>query len=110
MVFVSTTGESSLLQAEEGMPIGVIPDVVFSNYERQIGDGDCFAIYSDGVTEARDRKRAEFGTESLSRSVKEKRQFSSKEISEKIVKELECFVGRAPQHDDITLIVIKAAS
>ena len=100
-------GFERLLNSEGGMPIGVLPGVSFSSAETLLGVGDVFAFYSDGVTEARNRKKEEFGTEALTKTLRENASLSAKEILARVVSALERFMGKAEQHDDITLIIVK---
>lgn len=109
-VHVDAGGRSELLQAEEGMPIGVMPGIPFANFEQPLKAGDVFALYSDGVSEARNRKKDEFGIEALQRVMTAARAGSSAQILEATVAELNRFMGKADQHDDITLIIIKVNS
>jgi len=107
VVAVRSASGAELISADDGMPIGVLPGATFADHEIDLGAGDCFALYSDGVSEARNRRKEEFGMEALERAITERRQGSAKEILDHTVEELQKFMGRADQHDDITLIVIK---
>ena len=46
-------GRTELLNTKGGMPIGVMEGVSFTASERTLADGEVFAFYSDGVSEAR---------------------------------------------------------
>jgi sigma-B regulation protein RsbU (phosphoserine phosphatase) len=71
--------------------------------------GDVFVLYTDGVTEAMDREQELFGESRLRRIVEEHGHLRSAELRERILREVESFVGDANQHDDLTLILIKVA-
>lgn len=107
VVSVSAAGESKQLEADGGMPVGVMAGVPFMNAEVDLRPGDCFALYSDGVSEARNRKSAEWGIEALEACVKEFRARPAAEILKATLEKLTGFMYRAEQHDDITLMVIK---
>ena len=64
-------------------------------------------MYTDGVTEAMNLKEEMFGLERLEQLAKGFSKASSDEIVDKIQKAVLEFEGKAPQHDDITLIVVK---
>ena len=100
-------GQSSLLNAEEGIPIGILPGVSFANFSRSLSSGDIFAFYSDGVSEARNKKTEEYSVERLQAVIAEFRQLTAEGILEKTEEDLNKFMGKAPQHDDITLIIAK---
>jgi serine phosphatase RsbU (regulator of sigma subunit) len=69
--------------------------------------GDVFVLYTDGVTEAMDMDGELFGDSRLRRIVEEHGHLRSAELRERILREVESFVGEADQHDDLTLILIK---
>ena len=106
-VLVRQEGTSQLLNVEDGMPIGVMGGISFSNFEMDLKNGDCLAFYSDGVSEARNIKKEEFGVEALQQIMAENRTTTSQEILDKAVSKLNFFMGKAEQHDDITLIIVK---
>jgi sigma-B regulation protein RsbU (phosphoserine phosphatase) len=72
-----------------------------------IKDGDCLALYSDGVDEARNIRKEEFGVKTLQRIMVDNRSRSSQEILDQAILKLNAFMGKADQHDDITLIIVK---
>ncbi len=69
--------------------------------------GDVFVLYTDGVTEAMDGDGELFGDSRLRAIVEEHGHLRSAELRERILREVEAFVGEADQHDDLTLILIK---
>ncbi|HTL71195.1 MAG TPA: SpoIIE family protein phosphatase [Candidatus Eisenbacteria bacterium] len=107
LVCVDGEGKASLVTAEEGMPIGVLAGVPFADQEIPVRENDCFALYSDGVSEARNRKKDEWGVEALQQAMAEARTGTAPQILEAVVEKLNLFMGKADQHDDITLIIVK---
>ena len=73
----------------------------------QLKAGDVLALYSDGVTEAQNAAEEELGETRLNEILEKTKDDSAKEIVERIVAEIDRFAADAPQHDDITLLVIK---
>lgn len=109
MSWVSQNGESGFIEPDRGMPIGLVEDSEFSNHERGLKSGDCFALYSDGISEARNRRKEEFGTQALQEILLEHRQLSAAGLLEKVVERIHDFVDKAEQHDDMTLIIVKTS-
>ncbi|MCG3175788.1 MAG: hypothetical protein MOGMAGMI_00721 [Candidatus Omnitrophica bacterium] len=110
VVQVAADGTSQLLSAEEGMPIGVMPGMPFAAFSGRMTAGDCYAFYSDGVTEARNRRKDEWGVETLQKIMSKHHTEGAGAILERSVEELKKFMGKAEQHDDITLIVVKVGA
>lgn len=72
----------------------------------QLEKGDLVLFYTDGVTEAHDMNFRLFSEERLMRFLREEGDGKVDEIADKLLEEVHIFAGKAPQHDDITLIVM----
>ncbi len=69
--------------------------------------GDVLALYTDGITEAMDSGSDLFGDDRLSRLIAEHGHLDTADLRERILREIEAFVGGEDQHDDMTMILIK---
>jgi sigma-B regulation protein RsbU (phosphoserine phosphatase) len=69
--------------------------------------GDIIVLYTDGITEAMNADSELFGDQRLSQIVEEHGHLESGELRERILREIEAFVGGADQHDDMTMILMK---
>ena len=72
-----------------------------------LSPGDVIVLYTDGITEAMNPESDLFGEARLSRIVEEHGHLESGELRERIMREIEAFVGSADQHDDMTMILLK---
>ncbi len=94
-----------------GMALGIDSGSVFNrvtgDFFLTLEQDDCLILYTDGVTEALDRQGMEFGMENLMRSIHSSASEGAAGIISKLTEDLRAFVGTHPQHDDITLIVIR---
>jgi serine phosphatase RsbU (regulator of sigma subunit) len=72
-----------------------------------LAPGDVIVLYTDGITEAMNASSDLFGESRLSRIVEEHGHLDSGELRERILREIEAFVGDADQHDDMTMILMK---
>lgn len=95
--------------SELGFAVGMEPDI--SSYvgtrEFPFGKDDTIVLYTDGVTEAINEKGEFYGIERLCESVLKKRQYDATALSNAAVDDLFQFIGKAPIHDDISVVVIK---
>ncbi|MCK4518701.1 MAG: CHASE2 domain-containing protein [Candidatus Omnitrophica bacterium] len=91
----------------KGMPLGLMPGVEFDEKDFTLSGGDVLVYYTDGVTEARSVKSEEFGFELLKEIIKREHNKSAQGILNAIKDEIRRFSAKAPQHDDITIIVLK---
>jgi putative ABC transport system permease protein len=92
-----------------GIIIGMFP---VANYEEAVVDlrpGDVLLAFTDGVTEALDTAGEEFGEDRLKTLVRRVASLPIQEITATISQELRDWIGTAPQHDDLTFIVVKVS-
>ena len=73
----------------------------------QLQPGDVIVLFTDGITEAMNGESDLFGDARLRRLVEEHGHLESGELRERILREIESFVGGADQHDDMTMILMK---
>ncbi len=72
-----------------------------------LDNGDLAVFFTDGISEAMNEVDDCFGEARLSRLVEEHASLSPNELRERVLREIEAFVGAAPQHDDMTIILLK---
>ena len=106
--FVKNNQKIEEIDTKGGMPIGVMEDVGFDNKEIAVTKGDVLFLYSDGISEAMDKKHKEFGLGRVKDILMANHGSSAAEIMQKVLDEIAKFSKGAPQHDDMTVIVIKA--
>jgi serine phosphatase RsbU (regulator of sigma subunit)/HAMP domain-containing protein len=70
--------------------------------------GDTFVFYTDGISEAMNDQKEEFGEERLLELVAKTDHHSAQQIRENIIDAVDHFVKDAPQYDDITMVILKA--
>jgi len=69
--------------------------------------GDLYVFYTDGITEAMNADDDFFGDARLGRLIAEHADLPADEIRERVLREIDIFVGGAPQHDDMTMILLQ---
>jgi sigma-B regulation protein RsbU (phosphoserine phosphatase) len=91
-----------------GLPIGLERDTEYQLITAKLESGDTIIAYTDGIIEAMDYRGEQYEEERLQEAIFESVFNSPKEMVSHIRKSVETFVGQAKQHDDMTLIVLKA--
>jgi serine phosphatase RsbU (regulator of sigma subunit) len=82
------------------------PSKFLSESTLQAHQGDVFVLYTDGITEARDKSEEMFTLRRLQESLDRHAALADAEkISASIIAEVTAFAGEAEQYDDMTLIV-----
>jgi phosphoserine phosphatase RsbU/P len=69
--------------------------------------GDLALFFTDGITEAMNESDEYFGETRLGQLVESHADLSADDLRERVLREIESFVGGAPQHDDMTMILLK---
>jgi phosphoserine phosphatase RsbU/P len=69
--------------------------------------GDLYLLFTDGITEAMNAADDCFGEPRLAEIVEAHAALPSDQLRERVLREIEAFVGAAPQHDDMTMILLK---
>ena len=90
-----------------GLPLGLFADTEYEESKTKMNPGDLLLIFSDGVTDATDKKDETFTEERLKKLVTANHHLQPNDLLQLICDEVQKFVGNAPQFDDITLIIIK---
>lgn len=89
-----------------GLPVGLFDDRPWAYDTIQLAPGDTLVMYTDGLTEARNRDEALFGEERLLEIIQTSKGRPAQEVQNALVDGVHQFVGDAPRFDDITLLVV----
>jgi phosphoserine phosphatase RsbU/P len=116
LIFMRSLGmeESVQVLTPSGLVVGLrIPGAhekfieLLEEESLDLANGDVIVLYTDGISEAMNGEADLFGDSRLSRIVEEHGHLESGELRERILREIESFVGTADQHDDMTMILMK---
>jgi sigma-B regulation protein RsbU (phosphoserine phosphatase) len=89
-----------------GPPLGILEA---SNYQPRsiaLAPGDILLLYTDGVTEAENAQKAQFGAKRLEAAILEMRGAPARDVVEHVIKCVTAFAKGAVQSDDITCVAI----
>lgn len=90
-----------------GPIIGTFLNEPYQQETLQLQSGDTLVAYTDGVTEALNDAGEEFGEDQLRSVLVGSLQLPARETGKKIIAQVLDWQGHAPQHDDITLVVVR---
>ena len=92
-----------------GMPLGLMPGMVYEEREAIIGPGDNVLLYSDGLIEAHDTTGAMYGFPRLRADLATG--LAGSELIDELLDRLHAFTGPAwEQEDDITLVTLRRSA
>jgi sigma-B regulation protein RsbU (phosphoserine phosphatase) len=89
------------------MIIGMFPSASYEESVVDLNHGDVLMAFTDGVTEALNSAEEEFGEQRLKELLRRVAHLPILEITAAVSKELRAWIADAPQHDDLTFIVLK---
>ena len=92
-----------------GFPIGLVSDITgwVSPMEVDLKSGDAIVLYTDGITEAKNINKVQYGLERLCEVVSNSWNLSANEIRQAVIDDLREHIGAQKVYDDITILVIK---
>ena len=70
-------------------------------------DNDTIVLYTDGITEAKNKDLEDFGNVQFEQILLNNCGKEADEISNKVIREVTLFSQSNSQHDDITLVILK---
>ena len=97
---------TELLPCDANLPIGVAPDLKYTDQETVIAPGKILFLYTDGLTEAENGSRALFGMQRISEVINGFKG-SPKELIETMADAVHQFVGDTEQSDDLTMLAFR---
>jgi sigma-B regulation protein RsbU (phosphoserine phosphatase) len=108
--------DKALLPCDHNLPVGVMPDMKFSEQETVITSGTTIFLYTDGLTEAENAVTELFGKQRLASVITVFTGSSQgetaemgipQELIETMTAAVHEFVGETEQSDDLTMLAIK---
>ncbi|MGA9641367.1 MAG: PP2C family protein-serine/threonine phosphatase [Terriglobales bacterium] len=90
-----------------GIPIGAFAEAAYEAGKTRLESGDWLVIFTDGVVEAINNSGEEFDEPRLVRVIDREAGSAPAEMLRSLLMDLDVFVGNAPQHDDMTCLILK---
>lgn len=109
IIHIPASGGPPILHATPGTWIGQIDEIsgLTKDSELRLADQDILVLHTDGITEARNRERAEFGLDRLLATIEATRTEPAQVIRDTILEAVSQWSNGAPQTDDMSLVVLR---
>ncbi|SHH12716.1 GAF domain-containing SpoIIE family protein phosphatase [Tepidibacter thalassicus] len=95
------------LDFDKGMPIGVLEDMKYEEYEYNVNEYEFICMFTDGIIEASNERGEEYSVERLKKFIYNNYNLNSSDIFENLKKELHDFTGKDTFDDDLLILFIK---
>jgi phosphoserine phosphatase RsbU/P len=106
----SATGTTRLL-APPGLGLGLDRGTRFEELlkeeELPLVPGDVFLFFTDGISEAMNTRGELYGEERLRAALSREPGATAEQVRDRVLTEVQAFQGPAPQHDDMTMVVLR---
>lgn len=111
-MIVKPAGEAARSIQTPGLALGFESGTRFSEAIQDavlpLHSGDLFVLYTDGFTEAMTKSREEYGEDRFSASIERAASGDPQEVIDRLFADAAEFTKKAEQHDDMTIVVVKA--
>ncbi|MGA9258281.1 MAG: PP2C family protein-serine/threonine phosphatase [Candidatus Sulfotelmatobacter sp.] len=91
-----------------GLPLGIQPEAKYESASVALAPGDWLIVFTDGLVEAENAHQDEYGETRLLGAIAAASAMTPAEMLNRLMAELDLFVGNTPQHDDVTCLLVKA--
>ncbi len=108
LIRAAANGQGNPLRLETGgLVVGLLPNAQYQEECMRMEPGDVLLTYTDGISEAMTADDEEWGEERMFEAARAARDGSAEEILQAIFQAADQFTAEAPQHDDMTLLIMK---
>ncbi len=108
MLFRRSDSDSTVVRLEPGgTVVGLLEDAQYVQGSVRLSPGDVLVLFTDGISEAMNLDDEEWGEDRLLQSIQISRGASADELLKHLFEAATRFAGAAPQHDDMTLVVLR---
>jgi sigma-B regulation protein RsbU (phosphoserine phosphatase) len=103
-------GEETIRLEADGPVVGLLPFAPYTEQAMTLEPGDLLILYTDGISEAMTKDDEEWGEERMIVAARRSIHKSANEVLDDLFAAADVFTAGAPQHDDMTLLVLKLES
>jgi sigma-B regulation protein RsbU (phosphoserine phosphatase) len=105
---VSASRACEIFRLEEGGPVvGLLPEASYQQCVLTMEPGDVLIGYTDGISEAMNPEDEEWGEDRMIAKATSCVQLSAQQMLDCLFDAADRFASGAPQHDDMTLVLMK---
>ena len=102
------SGDGSIRFLESsGLCLGMLPEMGYEERKEVLKPGDIFILFTDGITESRNKDNEEYGDKRLADVCLKNAAASASDLRDAVYRDLDVFTDKAPPADDRTLVIVK---
>lgn len=105
----TAAGELRVLgRNDSGLPLGVLPNQVFTEARLPFEPGDTLTLYTDGIHESMNAEEEIYGRERLSNFIAGSKITTAEDLADGIIADVEKFCDGQAQRDDVCLVCVRS--
>ena len=109
LLLSAKTSEPTLVETVgDTFPLGILDEADYEETQLKMEPGDKIVYYTDGIVEAMNKNEDMYGFDRLNEVVQSSPAENAEDLMNDIIRSVSDFTGAAPQHDDLTIIVVSA--
>ncbi len=105
--YIVSDNKVTKLDGESNIVLGVEEGYEFKAESHKFNKGDYLFMFTDGLNESINASEEEFGYERIEKTIASTSELPLEEVINKVNKNLNDFIGKKEQFDDITMILIR---
>lgn len=102
--WIPAVGDTLPGQSVVNIPLAVLPEAEYRQFQLPMDTGDRVLLYTDGVTELRNKNGVEYGIGKLLQVLEKYNHLPLQKLKEGIVRELYTYSNGKLDHDDVTVV------
>lgn len=99
-----SNGRYELFKDKHGIPLAAMDEIKVKTYELQLYPGDRLFVYTDGVPEAINENKEQYGTDRMIEALNRTTDKTVSETLAVVAEDINNYKGKADQFDDITML------
>jgi sigma-B regulation protein RsbU (phosphoserine phosphatase) len=110
VIVVRANGDTQQIDTFDlGFPLALEEDIrpFIHSMQIHLDPGDIVVLYTDGITEAINSHRQQYGMERLLKVVQDHLKHSASDIRQAVITDVQRYIGDQALRDDLTLVVMK---
>jgi len=107
-IFFDGRGRVERMPRTNGQALGVFDEVALDEQTVELPEDGMLLLYSDGIIEAPNRLNVPFGYDEMVRTIGRLQGASAQEVCGRLIRAVDRHRAGAVQHDDMTVVVVRA--
>jgi sigma-B regulation protein RsbU (phosphoserine phosphatase) len=106
-ILLQADGTQTKITPNQGIPLGIMANDNYRNYQLTLHAGDCLILYTDGIVEARNAQQNDYGEKRFSQSISNWTPGPLPTLTTHLLDQLAQFTQGTRPFDDVALFCIK---